>query len=103
MIVIDPRKSETAMNADYWYGLKWKSDLLLLYTIANQLIEKDYLDHTFIAENTEANLLVFDPKREWKMDKFASKSQNSPFANQKLKGKVELTLANGKVIHCDME
>ena len=53
VIVIDPRKSETAMNADHWYGLKWKSDLLLLYTIANQLIEKDYLDHTFIEEHTE--------------------------------------------------
>ena len=53
IIVIDPRKSETAMNADYWYGLKWKSDLLLLYTIAQQLIEKDYLDHRFIYEHTE--------------------------------------------------
>lgn len=53
IIVIDPRKSETAMNADYWYGLKWRSDLLLLYTIANLLIEKDYLDHTFIQEHTE--------------------------------------------------
>ena len=53
VIVIDPRKSETAMNADYWYGLKWRSDLLLLYTVANQLIEKDYLDHTFIEEHTE--------------------------------------------------
>lgn len=53
IIVIDPRKSETAMNADYWYGLKWRSDLLLLYTVANQLIEKDYLDHRFIAEHTE--------------------------------------------------
>ena len=53
IIVIDPRKSETAMNADYWYGLKWKSDLLLLYTIAQQLIEKDYLDHRFIDEHTE--------------------------------------------------
>ncbi len=53
IIVIDPRKSETAMNADYWYGLKWRSDLLLLYTVANQLIEKDYLDHTFIEEHTE--------------------------------------------------
>ena len=53
IIVIDPRKSETAMNADHWYGLKWSSDLLLLYTIANQLIEKDYLDHTFIEEHTE--------------------------------------------------
>lgn len=53
IIVIDPRKSETAMNADYWYGLKWRSDLLLLYTVANQLIEKDYLDHKFIEEHTE--------------------------------------------------
>ncbi len=53
IIVIDPRKSETAMNADYWYGLKWRSDLLLLYTVANQLIEKDYLDHSFIEEHTE--------------------------------------------------
>ena len=41
IIVIDPRRSETAMNADYWYGLNWKSDLLLLYTVANQLIEKE--------------------------------------------------------------
>lgn len=53
IIVIDPRKSETAMNADHWYGLKWKSDLLLMYTIANQLIEKDCLDHAFIEEHTE--------------------------------------------------
>ena len=53
VIVIDPRRSETAMNADYWYGLKWRSDLLLLYTVANQLIEKDYLDHDFIANHTE--------------------------------------------------
>ena len=34
IIVIDPRKSETAMNADYWYGLKPRSDLKLMYTIA---------------------------------------------------------------------
>lgn len=53
IIVIDPRRSETAMNADYWYGLKWRSDLLLLYTIANLLIEKDYLDHKYIEEHTE--------------------------------------------------
>ena len=53
VIVVDPRKSETAMNADYWYGLKHRSDLLLFYTIANQLIEKDYLDHKFIEEHTE--------------------------------------------------
>lgn len=53
VIVIDPRRSETAMNADHWYGIKWRTDLLLLYTVANQLIEKDYLDHDFIANHTE--------------------------------------------------
>lgn len=53
IIVLDPRKSETAQNADYWYGLKWKSDLLLLYTIANLLIEKNYIHSEFIEASTE--------------------------------------------------
>ena len=53
VIVIDPRRSETARNADDWYGLKWRSDLLLLYTVANQLIERDWIDHKFIREHTE--------------------------------------------------
>lgn len=52
LIVIDPRKSESAANADYWYGLKWRSDLALFYTIANILIEKDYVDKEFIANST---------------------------------------------------
>lgn len=52
VIVIDPRKSETAKNADYWYGIHHKSDLALFYGIANELIRCDYLDHTFIQEHT---------------------------------------------------
>ena len=53
LIVIDPRKSETAKHADYWYGIKGKSDLTLLYTVANILIEKDYLNHEYIEKYTE--------------------------------------------------
>ncbi|WP_455541957.1 molybdopterin oxidoreductase family protein [Intestinibacter sp.] len=53
VIVIDPRKSETARNTDYWYPLKWKSDLQLLYTVANLLIEKDYIDKKYIENHTE--------------------------------------------------
>lgn len=52
VIVIDPRRSETAKNADYWYGIKHRSDLTLLYGIANELIRLDYLDHEFIKEHT---------------------------------------------------
>ena len=53
IIVIDPRRSETARNADYHYPIRWRSDLALMYTVANQLIEKDYVDHSFVDEHTE--------------------------------------------------
>ena len=53
LIVIDPRRSETAINADYYYGIKAKSDLPLLYSVANLLIEKDYIDKEYIEEHTE--------------------------------------------------
>ena len=53
IIVIDPRRSETARNADYHYPIRWRSDLTLMYTLANQIIEKDYVDHSFVDEHTE--------------------------------------------------
>lgn len=53
VIVIDPRKSETAVNADYWYPVKWKGDLYLFYILANLLIEKGYVDEEYIAAHTE--------------------------------------------------
>lgn len=53
LIVIDPRKSETAQHADYWYGLKGKSDLALFYTVANILIEKGYVNKEYIGNYTE--------------------------------------------------
>ena len=53
LIVIDPRKSETAQHADHWYGLKGKSDLALFYTVANLLIEKNYVNEEYIANYTE--------------------------------------------------
>ncbi len=52
IVVIDPRRSETAMNADHWYGLKPRTDLVLLYTIANILVERDWVDHAFIEKST---------------------------------------------------
>lgn len=53
VIVIDPRKSETAMNADYWYPVKCRGDLYLLYTLANVLIEKGWIDQNYIEAHTE--------------------------------------------------
>lgn len=53
VIVIDPRESETARNADYWYGLNWRSDLALLYTLAHIMIEKNYVNQEYIQGFTE--------------------------------------------------
>ena len=53
LIVIDPRRSETAEHADYYYGIKGKSDLVLFYTVANLLIEKNYVNEEYIANHTE--------------------------------------------------
>jgi assimilatory nitrate reductase catalytic subunit len=52
IIVIDPRKTETAMAATQHYALKPKSDLPLLYCIANILIERGWIDADYIAAHT---------------------------------------------------
>ncbi|HWD87372.1 MAG TPA: dihydroorotase [Mucilaginibacter sp.] len=57
------------------------------------------LDVPVIAEGQEANLVVFDENAEWTFDKGnnRSKSYNSPFIGQKLKGSVLLTVNNNKL------
>lgn len=52
IICIDPRRSETARNSDYHYPVKPRMDLRLLYTLANIMIENDWIDHEFIREHT---------------------------------------------------
>ena len=53
VIVIDPRRSETAIRADYHYQIKPKADLSLFYTLANVLIEKGWIDQNYIDNHTE--------------------------------------------------
>ena len=52
LIVIDPRRSETAKNADYFYPVKTKTDSTLFYGLANYFIENDLIDHEFIDAHT---------------------------------------------------
>lgn len=53
IIVIDPRKSETASEADEWIDIKPKGDLTLLYTLANVLIENNWIDKDYIEKHSE--------------------------------------------------
>jgi dihydroorotase len=59
------------------------------------------MDSGRIREGLKADLLMFNPDESWIVDKFDSKSANSPFKGWELFGKVKYTICNGKVIYRD--
>jgi assimilatory nitrate reductase catalytic subunit len=69
IIVIDPRKTETAMAASLHVPLQPKSDLVLLYGLAHILIREGWIDREFIAAQTsgfaafEQHVADFTPER----------------------------------------
>ena len=52
VIVVDPRKTETAMAATQHYAIAPKSDLVLLYGLANILIASGWIDRKYIDAHT---------------------------------------------------
>jgi anaerobic selenocysteine-containing dehydrogenase len=53
IIVVDPRKTETAMGATQHYANRPKSDLKLLYGVANILIKRGWIDPGYIEQHTD--------------------------------------------------
>src|SRR5262245_31126325 len=68
IIVVDPRKTETAMAGTLHLPLKPKSDLALLYGLAHILARENWIDHDFLAAHTSgfegfrAHLQAFTPE-----------------------------------------
>ncbi|MEN9264312.1 MAG: nitrate reductase [Gloeomargarita sp. GMQP_bins_44] len=52
LIVVDPRRTETAAVADLHLAIRPGTDIYLLHGIAHLLIAWDALDHAFIAQHT---------------------------------------------------
>src|SRR5204863_8713628 len=52
IVVVDPRKTETAMAATTHFAIRPKSDLILLYGLAKILIDRGSVDSSFIAKHT---------------------------------------------------
>jgi len=52
IVVLDPRRTETAVNATLYLPLAPKSDLPLLYGLAHALIARDAVDHEFVSAHT---------------------------------------------------
>jgi assimilatory nitrate reductase catalytic subunit len=53
IVVIDPRKTETASAAQLHYAIKPKSDLVLLYALARTLIRNGWIDRAYVNAHTE--------------------------------------------------
>jgi assimilatory nitrate reductase catalytic subunit len=52
IVVVDPRRTETAMSATLHVPLAPKSDLTLFYAVTRHLIARGWLDREFIAKST---------------------------------------------------
>ena len=71
-------------------------------TVPARVINKK--DIGTLRPGTRANIAIFDPDEEYVFTKemIKSKSYNSPFLNEKLKGKVKFTIYNGKIVYKDV-
>jgi len=69
IVVVDPRKTETAMQAARHYAIRPKSDLVFFYGLAHILVDKDWIDRGYLAAHTNgyeefaAFVAEFTPER----------------------------------------
>ena len=63
MIVIDPRRSETAEMADIHLQVKPGTDAWCLAALGAVLVQEDLINHEFIAEHTDGADAVLEALR----------------------------------------
>ena len=59
-----------------------------------------HLDGGTLAEGSVADVTVFDPAREWVVDRarFLSKGRNTPYAGDRVRGRAVYTIVGGRVV-----
>lgn len=88
----------------------YHKDLITLDTIVSRMSYmpgKLFFDgkRGILEEGAAADITIFDPNREWTVDKnkFYTKGSHSPFAGRTLKGKAVMTIVDGKIVMNDGE
>ncbi|MDA1017469.1 MAG: nitrate reductase [Planctomycetota bacterium] len=78
IIVIDPRCTETAMNATQHLAPAPKSDMSLLYGVARLLIDSDSIDHEYIAAHTSGFEEFVEFVQTFTLERVAADTQLAP-------------------------
>ena len=94
IIVIDPRKTETAMAATQHLAISPKSDILLFYCLAHWLITHDFLDHDFIKASTSG----FEAFRDFAKDYDPANHLPALGISREAFNKFATTIAHGKSV-----
>ena len=89
IIALDPRRTETAMAATDHLPLRPKSDLTLLYGLANLLIERGWVDRSFIERHTQGFEAFAEHARGFTVEVVARETGLSP----------ELIMRTAETIH----
>jgi assimilatory nitrate reductase catalytic subunit len=98
LIVMDPRVTPGARTADVFLGLRPGTDLAILSAILHVLIQRDWLDHEFIADHTlgfeEAAAAVSGTSPAW-----AETISGVPAARIEQAAELWGTAATGMLLH----
>ncbi|MCH4193528.1 MAG: dihydroorotase [Butyrivibrio sp.] len=52
-----------------------------------------------VSEGASADLVIFDPAENWKLESLLSKASNTPFLGEKMPGVIHDTICSGKVVY----
>ena len=69
LIVVDPRRTESAAFGDLWLGIDVGTDIALSNAIAREIIANDLQDHAFVAGATENFEAYADSVADWTLER----------------------------------
>ncbi|TMK59133.1 MAG: formate dehydrogenase, partial [Actinobacteria bacterium] len=69
LIVVDPRRTESAAFGNLWLGIDVGTDIALSNTIAREIIASDLQDHAFVANATENFEEYEESVAEWTLER----------------------------------
>ncbi len=92
LIVIDPKKTETATHADIYASIKPGTDMALLLCLIHTIIKNDLHDHAFVSKYTTG----FEKLRESVKDYSPEKTEEMTWVNRETIKQIAFTFATSK-------